>query len=323
MLSIFKAKYVYDPVSLTYKQIPLWGKRNKIKMLLATFALFLIAGVMSLFLIHFFTSPNEKILISKNNELEERYKQLNNKLVEYTHRVDSLNYKDDSIYRMVFGVQSISPQIRTAGYGGTWRANNKKENEELVASTSRRIKQLENKLKVSENSYNELLDLAKVNVQKMLHIPAIMPVANESLKRTGSGFGKRFHPILNIWRMHEGLDFIGNEETHIFATANGMVKKRYRSKTFGNVLIIDHGYGYETYYAHLLSYKVNLGQKVKRGELIGLMGTTGLSSGVHLHYEVHLNGKEVDPINYFYNDLSPEQFKAIRLIANGIKTSMD
>jgi murein DD-endopeptidase MepM/ murein hydrolase activator NlpD len=157
----------------------------------------------------------------------------------------------------------------------------------------------------------------------MLHLPAIMPVSNKDLRYTGSGFGMRFHPILRINRMHEGIDFIAPGGSEVYATADGVVTAARVSRTFGNIIEIDHGFGYQTLYAHLKAFNVKAGQAVKRGQVIAWVGNTGLSAGTHLHYEVHHQGKETDPVHYFFNDLSPGEYERIIKLASENKTSLD
>ena len=157
----------------------------------------------------------------------------------------------------------------------------------------------------------------------MLHLPAIMPVSNKDLSYTGSGFGMRFHPILRINRMHEGLDFIAPAGSEVFATADGVVANARVSGTFGNIIEIDHGFGYRTLYAHLQAFNVKAGETVKRGQVIAWVGNTGLSAGTHLHYEVHFKGREIDPVHYFFNDLSSQEYEQIIKLASEHKTSLD
>jgi murein DD-endopeptidase MepM/ murein hydrolase activator NlpD len=173
------------------------------------------------------------------------------------------------------------------------------------------------------NSFRSVLKEMFSNKDRLEHLPAIMPISNEDLRRTGSGFGMRRHPILNIYRMHEGIDFHAPVGTEVYATADGIVKDVRTSETFGKMIAIDHGYGLETIYAHLNAYHVRKGQKVKRGNLIGFVGNTGLSKGPHLHYEVHIFNREVDPVNYFFKDLTPEEYRKIVLISQSFEESMD
>lgn len=189
-------------------------------------------------------------------------------------------------------------KIETAGYS-------------LIDSLADQLNRLYSKIEVLDYSYDDIIGKAKMNQKKMTHLPTIILIYNKDLKGTGAGFGMRIHPILGIKRMHEGMDFYARKGTDVYATADGIVSEVRFSTTFGNIVEIDHGFGYETIYGHLSKFKVKKGQKIKRGEIIGLVESTGLSSGMHLHYEVHLNGKEVNPIYYFYADLTPAQYKQI------------
>ncbi len=325
LIKLFKHRYKLNPDTLIYEEQNLnWIKIFKFS-IAVVFGIAVISFAFVQLFIRFIDTPQEVILSQQNRILLSKYSNLQNEIKFFSYRLDSLNRTDDSVYRAIFGEKPIIKPIRMAGIGG---ASLKQESDSadfefVIYETSRRIQELNNKLKVSEKSYKHLLILAEKQKGKLKHIPAIMPVHNKTLEHTGSGLGKRFHPILGIWRMHEGLDFNAPKGTKIYATANGKVKKCYKSKTFGNCIIIDHGFGYETLYAHLLKFNIKTGAKVKRGDIIGFMGTTGLSSGVHLHYEVHLKGKEVDPVNYFYNDLTPGQYQEIIEIANSFENSMD
>lgn len=325
LIRLFKNRYKLNPDTLIYEEQELnWIKILKLSILIV-FGIAVISFAFVQLFIRFIDTPQEVILSQQNRILLSKYSNLQNEIKFFSCRLDSLNRTDDSVYRAVFGEKPIAKSIRMAGIGGTSlkKEYDSADYEFVVYETSRKIQELNNKLKVSEKSYKHLLALAANQKEKLKHIPAIMPVHNKTLKYIGSGFGLRYHPILGIWRMHEGLDFNAPKGTKIYATANGKIKKCYKSKTFGNCIIIDHGYGYETFYAHLQKFNIKNGAKVKRGDLIGFMGTTGLSSGVHLHYEVHLNGKEVDPVNYFYNDLTPGQYQEIIEIANSFENSMD
>ena len=194
---------------------------------------------------------------------------------------------------------------------------------EKVVNTAKRIDRLNSHLSVQENSYRDVLKEAFRNKTRLNHLPAIMPIANDNLLLTGSGFGIRLHPILKIYRMHEGMDFFAYIGTDVYATADGIVKDVRISETFGKVIEIDHGFGMLTLYAHLSAFNVKEGQRVKRGNIIGEVGNTGMSSGQHLHYEVHIDGKEVDPVNYYFQDLSPAEYRKVVAIAQAYEMSMD
>ncbi len=270
-------------------------------------------------------SPREKNLIDQNDKLLNLYTNLDQRLDNYDHTLSTIKILDDSIYRTLVGKKPLPWSLREAGIGGhnPGYGINITSYPERVIGTAERIDQLSSHLKVQENSYRDVLKTAFKNSTKLSHLPAIMPIANEELLLTGSGFGMRFHPILKIWRLHEGIDFFAYNGTDVYATADGFVRNVRISETFGKVITINHGYGIETLYAHLSSFNVREGQMIKRGCVIGHVGNTGLSSGQHLHYEVHLHGKEVDPVNYFFKDLTPTEYKKIIAISQAYEISMD
>lgn len=270
-------------------------------------------------------TPRENNLLSQNEKLINLYQSLNKKLDEYEVALSELRTMDDSIYRSLIGKAPMPPTIRNAGMGGHDPGVNLRNAAYpgIVVNTTERINQLDSHLKVQMNSFRSVLNEMFSNKDRLVHLPAIMPIPNGNLRQTGSGFGMRLHPILNIVRMHEGIDFHAPVGTEVFATADGVVKDVRTSQTFGKVIVIDHGYGLETIYAHLSNYNVLKGEKLARGNLIGFVGNTGLSRGPHLHYEVHLFNREIDPVNYFFKDLTPEQYKEIVLISQSFEESMD
>jgi murein DD-endopeptidase MepM/ murein hydrolase activator NlpD len=284
---------------------------------LGTIGYFLTSGVIR--------TPRENNLLSQNEKLINLYKSLNQKLDEYEDALSEIRTMDDSIYRSLIGKAPMPPTIRGGGTGGHEPVVNLRNATYpgIVVNTAEKIDQLDSHMKVQMNSFRSVLNEMFSNKDRLLHLPAIMPISNENLRLTGSGFGMRLHPILNIVRMHEGIDFHAPTGTEVFATADGVVKDVRTSQTFGKVIVIDHGYGLETFYAHLNAYNVRIGQKVARGNLIGFVGNTGLSRGPHLHYEVHIFSSEVDPVNYFFKDLTPEQYKEIVLISQSFEESMD
>lgn len=272
-----------------------------------------------------FNSKQEENLKSKNDKLLNKFNDLDNKLNSTITELEHLSNMDDSLYRTVLGANPLSSQVRTAGAGGG--VNNKELFDPLFSTTILEISDKLNnamaRIKVQKQSYDKLFSVAKSNEKRMSHLPAIMPVSDQNLMRIGAGFGMRFHPILKFTRLHEGQDFMIPVGTEVYSTADGRVVSRRFSTTFGKLAIINHGYGIKTYYAHLKEFSVRVGQQVKRGELIGLSGNSGLSSGPHLHYEVHVNGKEVDPVNYFFNDLTPEEYEKVIVRAKSHSSSMD
>lgn len=286
-------------------------------MTLGTIGYFLTSGLIM--------TPRENNLRSQNEKLINLYQSLDEKINEYEVALSELRTMDDSIYRSLIGKAPMPPSIRNAGTGGHEPAVNLRDAAYpgMVINTAEKINQLDSHLKVQMNSFTSVLNEMFSNKNRLVHLPAIQPISNEDLRRTGSGFGMRYHPILSIVRMHEGIDFHAPVGTDVFATADGVVKDVRTSQTFGKVIVIDHGYGLETFYAHLNDYNVRKGEKVKRGNLIGFVGNTGLSRGPHLHYEVHIFNREVDPVNYFFQDLSPEEYEEIVQISQSFEESMD
>jgi murein DD-endopeptidase MepM/ murein hydrolase activator NlpD len=286
-------------------------------MALGTVGYFLTSGII--------LTPCENNLLSQNKKLINLFQSLNKKLDEYEVALSELRTMDDSIYRSLIGKAPMPPTIRNAGTGGHEPVLILRDAAYpgVVRNTAEKIEQLDTHMKVQMNSFRSVLNEMFSNRERLVHLPAIMPISNDNLRRTGSGFGMRLHPILNIVRMHEGIDFHAPVGTEVFATADGVVKDVRTSQTFGRVIVIDHGYGLKTFYAHLSAYNVRKGEKVVRGNLIGFVGNTGLSRGPHLHYEVHIFNREVDPVNYFFKDLTPEEYKEIVLISQSFEESMD
>ena len=320
-----RKKYIYDPESLTYIQVEVTLK-DKLKKVFPYAIVGVVLGLASyVFIAVEYYTPKEKIQAEKIKVLEENQKILNDKIEYADKTLQELIAYDDSVYRTVLGSKPLPKEMRMAGTGGVNKYENLENLKSLkeVVNSYKKLDKVLAKMEVQKSSYRNLLKKAEMNVKRLKHLPAIIPIANWDLKRIGSGFGMRFHPILNRYRMHEGIDFIAPSGTPIFASADGVVKSARRSDSFGRVVEIDHGYGIVTLYAHMSKIKVKRGQKVVRGEIIGLTGNTGLSAGPHLHYEVHVNNKEVDPVSYFFKDLTAKEYEAVVARAKSLKTSME
>ncbi len=318
-------KYLFSQEQLTYtpvKKKSFWWISRAGAFILACFILggagfFLISGIIE--------TPSEKNLKAQNERLRGLFVSLDNRLDQYGKTLEGMQILDDSIYRLLVGTDPLPFSIRNAGTGGNDQTAvlNEAGYQEQIIETADRILNLQSGLKIQHNSYLQVYREALANRERLKHLPSIMPIFNNDLLRTGAGFGMRLHPILNIYRMHKGMDFLANEGTQVFATADGKVKKCRYSETYGNVIEIDHGYGLITLYAHLSKMSVQKGEQVVRGQDIGYVGNTGLSTGSHLHYEVHVNGAEVDPVKYYFQDLSPEEYEMIVSIAQSYEKSMD
>ena len=283
-------RYKYCAETLKYIEIKQTLKKI-IKKIITYFiaSIILSIGYFSVFL-KISETPEEKALRRENTELIQTYKELNNKVSEIYNDFGLIEQRDENIYRAIFSVNPL--QIRNGGSGGSNKYShyNNIKNKDLVINIAQRINKLSEQLKIENSSLKDLEILTLDKAKELLHTPAIQPVENKDLLRTGSGFGMRYHPILNIYRPHEGLDFICPKGSEVYATADGKVSSVRRSTTFGRIVKINHGYGYMSLYCHLSGFNVKQGQEVKRGDIIGYVGNTGLSSGSHLHYEIHKKG---------------------------------
>ncbi len=321
-----KRKFIYDPESLSYRQV-----ESSSKKWIMVFLAGLIAGVLTIIILlsspnNYFQTPREKNLLRENENLKLNYALLEKKMKKIELVLNDIKQRDNNIYRTIFAVDPIPDDVRQAGYGGTdlYENLNGKSNSELIKKAMQEADMIEKQLVVQSKSFDEVVKLAK-NKEKMLaHLPAIQPVENKDLTRMASGYGWRIHPILKTRRFHYGMDFTAKTGAPIYATADGIVTHAgWKANGFGKHVVIDHGYGYETLYGHMSKVAVKKGQKVKRGQIIGYVGNTGLSAGPHCHYEVHLNGKRVNPINFYYNDLTPEMYARLRKMAKEENQSLD
>lgn len=306
-----KIKYRYNPESLSYVRIT----KSLGKKLLIVFSYLVVllfaAIILNLLYSGLFNTPKEKRLIRENNQLLFQYKLLNEKVASLENVLADIEKRDDNIYRTIFNADPIPRSVRDAGFGGVNRYEYLEgfNQSNVVIETAQRLDKLTKAVYVQSKSYDEIIGLALNREDQLASLPAIQPISNKDLTRTASGWGFRIHPIYKILKFHYGMDFTAPTGTEIYATGDGkIVTVEWSRRGYGNQIIIDHGYGYLTLYAHMTGFNVKLGQEVKRGDVIGYVGSTGLSTAPHLHYEVHLNRKAVNPINYYFNDLSPEEF---------------
>jgi murein DD-endopeptidase MepM/ murein hydrolase activator NlpD len=311
-----KIKYYYDTETCKYERVKV-RKRDVVINALGFISLSLILAVgIIVVLSQYFDSPKEVALRDENEELKLYYELMQDQVDGMDAMLSVLQEKDDNVYRVVFEAEPIPETVREAGSGGAQRyrelLESDMENKNLVVSALEKIDRVKKKMYIQTKSYDEVMDLA-LNKEKLYEsMPAIQPVSNKELRRLSSGFGLRTDPILKVRKMHYGTDFSAEQGTPIYATGDGVVSDAINSFIgFGKHVIIDHDFGYETLYGHMSRYIVRPGQKVKRGEIIGYVGTTGKSTAPHLHYEVHINGKAVDAVNYFYKDLNPAEYEEI------------
>jgi len=306
-----KGKYKYNSESLKYDEVRTSFGTKTLIFLSYLSIVVVMAVILNIIYSSFFDTAKEKRLIRENNQLLFQYELLNSKITNLESVLADIENRDDNIYRTIFNAEPIPKSIRDAGFGGVNRYEylDGYDHSNLVIETAKRLDQLTKAVYVQSKSYDEIIDLAKNREDQLACLPAIQPISNKDLTRTASGWGYRIHPIYKIRKFHYGMDFTAPTGTDVYATGNGKIIRVEGSRRgLGNHIMIDHGYGYVTLYAHMSGFNVRLGQQVKRGDVIGFVGSTGLSTAPHLHYEVHLNNKKVNPINYYFNDLTPEEY---------------
>jgi murein DD-endopeptidase MepM/ murein hydrolase activator NlpD len=312
-----KDQYFYNPKTLTYEKKRRTGilVAARILRFLLVFVVFAATGIILAY--SFFDSPKERMLKREISQYEFQFTLLNDRLEQIESVLDNLQDKDDNIYRVIFEAEPIPQSQREAGFGGVDRYARLDgyKNSQVIIETTRRFDRITSQLVVQSKSFDEVFDLARNKSIMLTHIPAILPV-EKGKSRIISGYGMRYHPILKVRRMHWGIDITATSGTPIYATADGKISFNGRKGGYGKTCMIDHGYGYQTLYGHMKTITVRRGQEVKRGEIIGYVGSTGLSQSPHVHYEVIYNEKKVNPVNYFYNDFTPEEFEKVLEIAS-------
>ena len=322
-----KIKYYYDTESCRYERIRV-SSWDIILNLLGFFVVSSIIGV-GIFIAadHYFESPTKASLRKENEELQLYYELIRQDMNKTNQMLGVLQERDDDIYRVVLGMESIPNEIRSAGIGGSNRyiklLEKGFEREKLIIKNMERMDAMKKRMYIQTKSYDEIMDMAANKEEFLASLPAIQPVSNLEMKRLASGFGYRVHPIYKVNKMHEGTDFSVKIGTPVYATGDGVI--RWTKSAFGGYgkeIEINHGFGYKTKYAHLSEFIVAKGQKVKRGELIGYSGSTGGSTAPHLHYEVIKEGKKVNPVNYFYKNLTDEQYTEILRLSSIENQSM-
>jgi murein DD-endopeptidase MepM/ murein hydrolase activator NlpD len=309
-----KVKYYYDADTLSYRKIDVKKSEYYKKTVFGVLAVLLIAFIGFIIFSQFLMSPNERAINRENENLQLNLDLFSKRIAESSAVLNQLQERDNNIYRMYFEANPIPNEQRKAGFGGVNRYKSLEgyENSKMIKQLTKDIDILSKQLVIQSKSLDEIVVLAKEKEKMLASIPAILPVKLVDLTRMASGYKWRMHPILKIRKFHKGMDFTAPIGTPIYASGNGKVIRSSRSATYGRVVYIDHGYGYRTIYAHMSKIKAKRGQNVKRGDLIGYVGNTGRSVSAHLHYEVRKNGKALNPINFYYGDLTPEEFAAMQ-----------
>ncbi|MGB3143136.1 MAG: M23 family metallopeptidase [Maribacter sp.] len=323
-----KVKYYYDPDTLSYRKIePEKSKRfRNIAFFILGACLF---GLLSLILLlntDFINTPRELSLSREVKNYELQYELLNKKMEQIEEVLANIEDRDNNIYRLYFEANPIPDEQRRAGFGGINRYKSLEgfNNSEMITATTKRLDIIKKQMAIQSKSLDEITILAEEKEKLLMSIPAIQPINNEDLTRMASGYGWRSDPFTKARKMHYGMDFTAPKGTPIYAAGDGKVTRAdNNSSGYGKHIRIEHGYGYMSLYGHLSQYNVKRGQQVKRGDLIGFVGSTGRSEAPHLHYEVWKDNDRINPINFYYGSLSPEEFENMLKFANQENQSLD
>ena len=320
------SRYRFNPESLSFDKIKLGFRAVLLRALAYLVGSLLIAFFYYLIFAIFFDSPKEKALLREIDQLTLQYNLIHREMDNLDKVIGQLQQTDDNLYRTIFEAEPIPETQRESGVGGINRYKELEgyDNSSIVIETAKRLDQLKKKIYVQSKSFDDLIVMAKQKEEMLASIPAIIPISGKDLTRVASGFGLRIHPFYKIVKFHAGMDFTAPLGTDVHVTGNGVVDKVLISKRgLGNHIIINHGFGITSIYAHLDRFNVREGQKVKRGDVIGFVGSTGMSVANHLHYEIKVNGVNVDPVNYYFNDLSAEEYDRMIEIASNTGQSFD
>lgn len=321
-----KSRYRFNPESLSYDKIRLGVRAVLLRGLAYFVGSLIVALVYYLIFAMFVDSPKEKALLREIDQLTLQYEIIQKDMGNLEKVIGQLEETDDNLYRTIFESEPVPASQRQGGTGGINRYKELEgyNNSSIVIETAKKLDRIRKRVVVQSKSFDELISLAKRKEDMLVSIPAIMPISSKDLIRIASGYGLRIHPYYKIIKFHAGMDFTASSGTNIYATGDGVVEAVNRSnRGLGNHIIIDHGFGYKSIYAHLLDFNVRPHQKIERGDVIGFVGSTGMSIASHLHYEIKLNGSYVDPVNYFFNDLSPEEYEKMVEIASKTGQSFD
>jgi murein DD-endopeptidase MepM/ murein hydrolase activator NlpD len=321
-----KIKYFYNTHTLRYEKL-----ETPLRVTLLRVFGFIAAALVTSYIIiqigqKYYPSERENELQKENENLRYSVKLLQGEVNEINQRMMALEKRDNGVYRAIFESDPIPDSARAKSEEKIEELKKVSDMSQdyLVKSIATSLQTLNNRVSFQQKSLGDIEKMIEKKEDLLAAIPAIQPISNKELERVASGFGYRIDPVYKIPKMHAGLDFTANTGTPIYATADGKVKLAgFNDGGYGNHVVINHGFGYETLYGHMVRIKAKIGQTVKRGDIIGWVGSTGKSTGPHCHYEVHKNGNAVDPVYYFYNDLTPEQYDRLLKLAATRNQSFD
>lgn len=320
------AKFKFNPETLSFEKDREYMRiKVRLSILFSVLAIIGTAAITALFL-RYYESPRMIVQRQKNEKLLAQYEIMSKNIDDMERVLVDMQQRDDNLYRVVFEASPIPSSIRMAGYGGVNRYEHLEnlDDNELVKNTAQKLDILTKQAYVQSKSYEELASLARNKEQMLASIPAIMPVADKELKYTASGFGYRIDPVYKVRTFHAGMDFAAPTGTPIYATGDGVIERIQNLRGgYGNNILINHGFGYQTLYGHMDKMSVKEGEKVQRGQQIGTVGNTGKSTGPHCHYEVHKDGRVMNPQHYYFKDLTAEQFEQMVAISENIGQTLD
>ena len=321
-----KPKYKFNPESLSFDKIRLGARAIFLRTLAYLVASVLIGIVLNFLYGIFFDTPKEKALKREIAQMTLQYELVHREMGNLEKVIGQLQETDDNLYRTVFGAEPIQSTQRQGGVGGVNRYSELEgfSNSRIIIETVKKLDEIRKQVYVQSKSFDDLILLAKEKEDMLRSIPAIIPISTKDLTRIASGFGLRIHPVYKISKFHAGMDFTSPMGTEVYASGDGTIESVLSSKRgMGNYIIINHGFGYSSVYAHLDRFNIRAGQKVHRGDVIGYVGNSGMSVAPHLHYEIKLNNVNVDPVNYFFNDLTAAEYEAMIEVASKTGQSFD
>jgi murein DD-endopeptidase MepM/ murein hydrolase activator NlpD len=320
------SRYRFNPESLSFDKIRLGFRAVLLRGFAYLVGSLLVAIIYYLIFAMFVDSPKEKALLREIDQMTLQYDLIQRDMGNLEKVLGELEETDENLYRTIFEAEPIPATLRQGGVGGVNRYKELEgyNNSNIVIETTKRLDKIKKRVVVQSKSFDDLISLAARKEEMLTSVPAIIPISNKDLTRTASGFGLRIHPIYKIIKFHAGMDFTAPPGTDVFATGNGTVESVITSQRgLGKHIIIDHGFGYKSIYAHLSDFNVRPRQKVQRGDVIGFVGSTGTSIANHLHYEIKLNGVNVDPVNYYFEDLTAAEYERMIEIASKTGQSFD
>jgi len=324
-----REKYVFNDSTLQYEKVEVSWKKRLLTGFGLLSAVFLCAFALYTIAYTIIPTPKELSMKRELNQMEYQFSSISDDFNNMAVQLESLHDKDAEVHRVIFGIDPIDNAVWEGGTGGNEDKyiSSFRNSDDFINSTKERVEKLQYKLELQQNSLDTILALAKQREKKLLSIPSIKPVQEEKLKRSiraMSGYGIRIHPVHKVKKFHKGIDFTAPKGTAIQATGNGKVSKVEKRKSgYGRNVTVDHGFGYTTLYAHMDEVIVKKGDVVTKGQKLGTVGSTGTSTAPHLHYEVRINNKPVNPIDYCMDGLTPQEYKELVIRASQENQSFD